>query len=146
MMSTKTAPKTTIPMLCSVEELGCDRHDFPEAPEYGIYIFPEPVELGKDIVEVLDLKDEVVEYEITSNRPDCFSVLGIAREAAATYDIPFHYPEIKVAEKAEGKAIARVNDMVVFVPFVAPGDVVDIQLTRKKNSYAEGKPSSRQRE
>lgn len=90
-------------MLCSVEELGCDRHDFPEAPEYGIYIFPEPVELGKDIVEVLDLKDEVVEYEITSNRPDCFSVLGIAREAAATYDIPFHYPEIKVAEKAEGK-------------------------------------------
>lgn len=42
---------------------------------------------------------------------------------------------------AEGKAIARVNDMVVFVPFVAPGDVVDIQLTRKKNSYAEGKPS-----
>ena len=91
-------------MLCSVEELGCDRHDFPEAPEYGIYIFPEPVELGKDIVEVLDLKDEVVEYEITSNRPDCFSVLGIAREAAATYDIPFHYPEIKVAEKAEGKA------------------------------------------
>ena len=41
---------------------------------------------------------------------------------------------------AEGKAIARVNDMVVFVPFVAPGDVVDIQLTRKKNSYAEGKP------
>ena len=91
-------------MLCSVEELGCDRHDFPEAPEYGIYIFPEPVELGKDIVEVLDLKDEVVEYEITSNRPDCFSILGIAREAAATYDIPFHYPEIKVAEKAEGKA------------------------------------------
>ena len=91
-------------MLCSVEELGCDRHDFPEAPEYGIYIFPEPVELGKDIVEVLDLKDEVVEYEITSNRPDCFSVLGIAREAAATYDIPFHYPEIKVAEQAEGKA------------------------------------------
>ena len=91
-------------MLCSVEELGCDRHDFPEAPEYGIYIFPEPVELGKDIVEVLDLKDEVVEYEITSNRPDCFSILGIAREAAATYDIPFHYHEIKVAEKAEGKA------------------------------------------
>ena len=40
---------------------------------------------------------------------------------------------------AEGKAIARVNDMVVFVPFVAPGDVIDIQLTRKKHSYAEGK-------
>ncbi len=91
-------------MLCSVEELGCDAHDFPDAPEYGIYIFPEPVELGKDIVEVMDLRDEVVEYEITSNRPDCFSVLGIAREAAATYGIPFHYPEITVKEEAEGKA------------------------------------------
>lgn len=59
-------------MLCSIEELGFDRYDFPEAPEYGIYIFPEPVELGKDVADVLDLKDDVVEYEITSNRPDCF--------------------------------------------------------------------------
>ncbi len=96
-------------MLCSVEELGCDRHDFPEAPEYGIYIFPEPVELGKDITEVLDLKDEVVEYEITSNRPDCFSILGIAREAAATYNIPFNYPEIAVKEEAEGNAADYVK-------------------------------------
>lgn len=91
-------------MLCSIEELGCDAHDFPEAPEYGIYIFPEAVELGKNVVDVLDLADEVVEYEITSNRPDCFSVLGIAREAAATYDIPFRYPEISVKEEADGKA------------------------------------------
>ena len=97
-------------MLCSVEELGCDAHDFPEAPEYGIYIFPEPVELGKDIVEVMDLKDEVVEYEITSNRPDCFSVLGIAREAAATYDIPFNYPEITVKEEAEGNFESRIRN------------------------------------
>lgn len=91
-------------MLCSIEELGCDAHDFPEAPEYGIYIFPEPVEPGKNVVDVLDLADEVVEYEITSNRPDCFSILGIAREAAATYDIPFRYPEIAVKEEADGKA------------------------------------------
>lgn len=95
-------------MLCSIEELGCDRHDFPEAPEYGIYIFPEPVELGKDVADVLDLKDEVVEYEITSNRPDCFSILGIAREAAATYKLPFLYPEIKVKEEAEG----RTEDLI----------------------------------
>lgn len=95
-------------MLCSIEELGCDRHDFPEAPEYGIYIFPEPVELGKDVVDVMDLKDEVVEYEITSNRPDCFSILGIAREAAATYKLPFLYPEIKVKEEAEG----RTEDLI----------------------------------
>ncbi|MBM6828100.1 phenylalanine--tRNA ligase subunit beta [Anaerotignum lactatifermentans] len=95
-------------MLCSIEELGCDRHDFPEAPEYGIYIFPEPVELGKDVADVMDLKDEVVEYEITSNRPDCFSILGIAREAAATYKLPFLYPEIKVKEEAEG----RTEDLI----------------------------------
>ena len=90
-------------MLCSIEELGFDRYDFPEAPEYGIYIFPEPVELGKDVADVLDLKDDVVEYEITSNRPDCFSILGIAREAAATYKIPFCPPVITVKEEAEGK-------------------------------------------
>ena len=90
-------------MLCSIEELGFDRHDFPEAPEYGIYIFPEPVELGKDVADVLDLKDDVVEYEITSNRPDCFSILGIAREAAATYKIPYCPPEITVKEEGEGK-------------------------------------------
>ena len=60
-------------MLCSVEELGCDRHDFPEAPENGIYIFPEEKELGMDAREALDLIDTSVEFEITSNRPDCFS-------------------------------------------------------------------------
>lgn len=96
-------------MLCSIEELGFDRHDFPEAPEYGIYIFPEPVELGKDVADVLDLKDDVVEYEITSNRPDCFSILGIAREAAATYKIPYCPPEITVKEEGEGKTADLIS-------------------------------------
>ena len=91
-------------MLCSIEELGFDRHDFPEAPEYGIYIFPEPVALGQDVTEVMDLKDEVVEYEITSNRVDCYSVLGIAREAAATYKLPFRFPKIEVKEQGSGNA------------------------------------------
>ncbi|MDD3395518.1 MAG: phenylalanine--tRNA ligase subunit beta [Anaerotignum sp.] len=95
-------------MLCSIEELGCDRHDFPEAPEHGIYIFPEAVELGKDAVERLDIKDVVVEFEITSNRPDCFSILGLARETAATYKGEFRYPEITVKEEGEGK----VEDMI----------------------------------
>ncbi|MCQ4936623.1 phenylalanine--tRNA ligase subunit beta [Anaerotignum propionicum] len=90
-------------MLCSVEELGCDRHDFPEAPEHGIYIFPKAVELGKDVVELLDIKDVVVEFEITSNRPDCFSILGLARETAATYKSEFRYPKITVKEEGTGK-------------------------------------------
>lgn len=96
-------------MLCSVSELGCDIHDFPEACEDGIYVFPEAVELDKDVVDVMDLKDEVVEYEITSNRPDCFSVVGIAREAAATYKKEFHYPEISVKETAEGNAADMIS-------------------------------------
>lgn len=91
-------------MMCSIEELGFDRHDFPEAPEYGIYLFPEPVELGLDVTEVMDLKDDIVEFEITSNRPDCYSIVGIAREAAATYNIPFKYPELTAKEEGEGRA------------------------------------------
>ena len=51
-------------MMCSVEEMGFDRHDFPEAPENGIYIFENEVPLGKDVCEVMDLKDKVVEFEI----------------------------------------------------------------------------------
>ncbi len=96
-------------MLCSIQELGFDLHDFPEACENGIYVFPEAVELGKNVVDVLDLKDDVVEFEITSNRPDCFSMLGIAREAAATYKIPFRYPEIIVQEKAGENAADYVS-------------------------------------
>ncbi|MFI3174486.1 MAG: phenylalanine--tRNA ligase subunit beta [Bacillota bacterium] len=96
-------------MLCSVEELGFDRHDFPEAPENGIYIFPEPVELGKDVTDLLDIKETVVEFEITSNRPDCFSMVGMARETAATYKKEFRYPEIKVEEKAGGNVADLIS-------------------------------------
>lgn len=76
-------------MMCSIEELGSDRNMFPDAPEYGIYIFPEDTQVGADAVKVLGLDDAVVEYEITSNRVDCFAVLGIAREAAATFKKEF---------------------------------------------------------
>ncbi len=95
-------------MMCSVEEMGFDRHDFPEAPEEGIYIVPEPVALGIDVCKAMDLKDKVVEFEITSNRPDCFSTIGLAREAAATYKKEFRYPKIEVKEEAEGD----INDMI----------------------------------
>ena len=95
-------------MLCSVQELDCDGHDFPEAPENGIYIFPEPQPLGVDVTQAMDLKEEVVEFEITSNRPDCYSILGIARETAATYQEPFRFPEITVKEEAPGD----INEMI----------------------------------
>lgn len=85
-------------MMCSIQELGFEPEDYPEAAEDGIYIFGEEQPLGKDVKDIFGLNDIVVEYEVTSNRSDCFSVLGIAREAAATFDLPFNYPKISVQE------------------------------------------------
>ena len=80
-------------MLCSIEELGSTREMYPEAPEYGIYIFPEDAVVGESAIKELGLDDVVFEYEITSNRVDCYGVLGIAREAAATFDKQFCPPD-----------------------------------------------------
>lgn len=81
-------------MMCSIEELGSTREMYPEAPEYGIYIFDDDVEVGSNAVEVLGLDDVVFEYEVTSNRVDCYSVIGIAREAAATFQKEFVPPVV----------------------------------------------------
>ena len=83
-------------MICSIEELGSSRNFYPEAPENGIYVFSEDagVKPGDDAVAALGLHDTVFEYEITSNRVDCYSVLGIAREAAATFRKPFCPPSV----------------------------------------------------
>lgn len=67
-------------MMCSVEELGTSRDMYPDAPESGIYLLPENSVPGTDAVAVMGLRDVVFEYEITSNRVDCYSVIGIARE------------------------------------------------------------------
>jgi len=82
-------------MMCSIEELGSNRDMYPEAPEYGIYIFPENAVVGESAIKALGLDDVVFEYEITSNRVDCYGVLGIAREAAATFGKKFYPPEVK---------------------------------------------------
>ena len=103
-------------MMCSIHELGYTRYDFPEAAEDGIYIIPSKLlnekyskgsegeldkkVLGKDIREVLGIDDVVVEFEITPNRPDCLSVVGIARETAATLGTAFRKPQIHVKESA----------------------------------------------
>lgn len=88
-------------MMCAIEELGSDRNMYPEAPEDGIYIFREDTSVGADAVEILGLRDTVFEYEVTSNRVDCYSVLGIAREAAATFGKPFMAPVVTVKETTE---------------------------------------------
>ncbi len=100
-------------MMCSIEELGSDRNFYPEAPEMGIYIFQDDVQVGDDAIEALGLYDTVFEYEITSNRVDCYSVIGIAREAAATFRKPLVLPEVTVTgngEKAEDYISVEVQD------------------------------------
>lgn len=100
-------------MLCSIEELGSTREMYPEAPEYGIYIFPEDAVVGESAIKALGLEDVVFEYEITSNRVDCYSVLGIAREAAATFGKKFVPPVVKETgnnENVEDYVKVRVED------------------------------------
>ena len=96
-------------MMCSIEELGQTKELFPESPEYGIYVFPEnaDVKAGENAVKALGLNDVIFEYEITSNRVDCYSVIGIAREAAATFRKKFVPPAVKV--KGSG---GDVNDYI----------------------------------
>lgn len=94
-------------MMCSIEELGSSREMFPDAPVNGLYIFGEDAPVGENAVSYLGLDDSVIEYEITSNRVDCFSVLGIAREAAATFDKKFVPPVVTETENDE-----NVNDIV----------------------------------
>ncbi|MDD2958132.1 MAG: phenylalanine--tRNA ligase subunit beta [Lachnospiraceae bacterium] len=88
-------------MMCSIEELGSTRDMYPEAPENGIYIFPEDAVVGSSAIEALGLDDVNFEYEITSNRVDCFSVIGIAREAAATFGKEFYPPVVTAAGNDE---------------------------------------------
>ena len=90
-------------MMCSIEELGSSRDMYPDAPEDGIYIFKnrDDIKPGDDAVKVLGLDDAVIEYEITSNRVDCFSILGIAREAAVTFHKPFMPPVVEETGNSE---------------------------------------------
>ncbi|MCI9526594.1 MAG: phenylalanine--tRNA ligase subunit beta [Lachnospiraceae bacterium] len=81
-------------MMCSIEELGSTREMYPESPENGIYIFEDDVKVGESAIKALGLDDVVFEYEITSNRVDCFGVLGLAREAAATFGKAFVPPVV----------------------------------------------------
>ena len=96
-------------MMCSIEELGSTREFYPEAPENGLYEFSESdgVKPGDDAIEALGLHDINFEYEITSNRVDCYSVIGIAREAAATFRKKFIPPVIKETGNSED-----VNDYI----------------------------------
>ena len=92
-------------MMCSIEELGSTKEMYPNAPADGIYILPEDAPVGESAISYLGFEDVVFEYEVTSNRVDCYSVIGIAREAAATFRKDFHLPEVKETGNGE-----NVND------------------------------------
>lgn len=94
-------------MMCSIEELGSTTDMYPEAPEEGIYIFGEDAVVGESAITALGLDDVVFEYEITSNRVDCFGVLGLAREAAATFGKDFKPPIVTATGNQED-----VNDYI----------------------------------
>lgn len=110
-------------MLCSLGELGLDKRDFPYAIEDGIFIMQEDCQIGQDIRSAIGLDDTSVEFEITSNRPDCLSVIGLARETAATYNLPLNVkaPEFKGVD-------GDVNDFLK----------VDIINTEKCQRYCAG--------
>lgn len=93
-------------MMCSIEELGSSTDYYPDAAEDGIYILSDNPEykdapVGSDAIALLGLRDANFEYEVTSNRVDCFGVIGIAREAAATFRKPFVPPVITQVGNSE---------------------------------------------
>ena len=94
-------------MLCAHDELGISESLLGYEPEYGILLLPEDTPIGVDIKDLFGLNENVVEFEITSNRPDCFSIIGLARETAASFKKPFKIPENKFTETAE-----NINDVV----------------------------------
>jgi len=114
-------------MMCSIDELGRDKTYYPEADEEGLYIFNKieggsGLKLGSDALIPLGLRDALVEYEVTSNRVDCFGIEGIAREAAATFRKEFKPPVIKETgnfEKAEDYISVEIKDNELCKRYVA---------------------------
>lgn len=92
-------------MLCSYEELGIDDSLVPKKSKDGIIILSDDVEVGSDGLKALGLDDEVIEFEITPNRPDCLSIIGMAREVAATFD-----KKIKIPSSSLDKEEDRIED------------------------------------
>ncbi|NSW90870.1 MAG: phenylalanine--tRNA ligase subunit beta [Firmicutes bacterium] len=115
-------------MLCSIHELELTKNDYPDADENGIFILQHErsnadetqgkLKPGQDIKEVLGLDDTVIEFEITSNRPDCLNILGIAREAAATLKNKLKKPVIELKE--EGEEASRFAQVEIKAPDLCP--------------------------
>ena len=88
-------------MLCSLKELGYSDNVISKETKDGIFVFKEEFELGSDVADILGLNNEVIEFEITPNRPDCLSIIGMAREASATFNIPVEEPVISITNEED---------------------------------------------
>ncbi len=108
-------------MLCSLHELDLTRGDFPYAIEDGIWILQEDCKPGDDINKVIGNDDTIVDFEITNNRPDCYSIIGLAREAAAAFGKPMRHHEPVVHGSAAGSMYDKLD--------------VDVQATALCNRY-----------
>ena len=110
-------------MMCSLKELGLTLHDYPYAIEDGLWIMQEDgVKPGDDIAAVIGMDDHVVEFEITPNRPDCLSVIGLAREAAVTFDKPLrlHMPDVPGSgEDIHDHVSIRIDDPALCLRYTA---------------------------
>lgn len=99
-------------MLCSANELGINENVIPKEQKDGIFILDKQYQLGEDIKETLGLDGEVIDFEITPNRPDCLSIVGMARETAATFNKELKYPSISI--KNEEDDISKyLNDIQI---------------------------------
>ena len=94
-------------MMCSTHELNLTKDDFPNAADDGIFILEDNLPLGEDVKKIFNIDETVVEFEITSNRVDCFSIIGLAREAAAIFDKKLQHPKINIKEASE-----KTNDNI----------------------------------
>lgn len=101
-------------MMCSVGELGLKLEDYPDQIEHGIMILPNDYEkyIGESIVDVLNLKEDIIEFEITPNRPDCFSVEGLGRETAMSLEKKYKNPRKNIDEQKE-KVVDNINGLKV---------------------------------
>ena len=117
-------------MLCSLGELGLTKHDFPYAIEDGIFLIEEDCKPGQDIHEAIGLDDNSVEFEITSNRPDCLSVVGLAREAAVTFGKPLNLkaPEFHGSEDKLSDSLAVAVENTQLCPRYIAGMVKNVKI------------------
>ena len=102
-------------MMCSLEELGYDVSVIPKEARNGIFIFPKDTEVGADVIELLDLNEPIIEFEITPNRPDCLSIIGMALETAATLDKKIKRPSVEV-KNAKGNIKDFLEDIQIDTP------------------------------